>query len=320
MAARSKGSTDEEHDEQPGTPRQSRHEEQAVEQAQKEQQKEQQERQEERERKSAPKVTDAKAPKVGTSYSAEEVHGHVMEEAEEEMERPAAELAWSAIAAGMAISFSFLAVAFITPFFEPRAHEAAAGLAYPIGFMFVVTANYQLFTENTLEPVVPVLHRRTRDSFNKLLRLWAIVLPLNLIGALIFALLLAYTPVVKPELHHSLDEVAAAATSGTALTIFYKGIWAGWLVALMAWLLAAAKETTSKLLLIWLTTAPIAALGFKHSIAGATEAFYRAATGGSSWGDVLFRFEIPAIIGNIIGGIVLVALVNHGQAGGGKAK
>jgi formate/nitrite transporter FocA (FNT family) len=308
MAARSKGSAGEEHDEQRGNERES---------SQKEH-KQQQEKQDERERKSAPKITDAKAPKIGTSYSAEEVHGHVVEEAEAEMERPAAELAWSAIAAGMAISFSFLAVAFITPFFAPNAHEAAAGLAYPLGFIFVVTANYQLFTENTLEPVVPLLHRRTRDSLKKLLRLWAIVLPLNLIGALIFALLLAHTPVVKPELHHSLDEVSAAATSGTALTIFYKGIWAGWLVALMAWLLAAAKETTSKLLLIWLTTAPIAALGFKHSIAGATEAFYRAATGASSWGDALFRFEIPAVLGNIVGGIVLVALVNHGQAGGGK--
>jgi formate-nitrite transporter family protein len=306
METRAKGTAQEEHAEN--------HEEHS------EEQREQHEQEKEHERKSAPKVTDAKAPEVGTSYSAEEVHGHVVEEGEAEMDRPAAELAWSAIAAGMAISFSFLAVAFITPFFERRAHEAAAGLAYPIGFIFVVAANYQLFTENTLEPVVPVLHRRTRESLNKLLRLWAIVLPLNLIGALIFALLLAHTPMVSPELHHSLDEVSAAATNGTALMVFYKAIWAGWLVALMAWLLAAAKDSTSKILLIWLTTAPIAALGFKHSIAGATEAFYRAAMDANSWGDVIFRFEVPAILGNIIGGIVLVALVNHGQAGGGKSK
>ena len=281
---------------------------------------EQHEEQEKLQRESAPKVTDAKAPEVGTSFSAKEIHDHVLQEGEDEMERPAAELAWSAIAAGMAISFSFLAVAFITPFFEPRAHEAAAGIAYPLGFMLVVSANYQLFTENTLEPVVPVLHHRTRESFNKLLRLWAIVLPTNLLGALIFALVLAHTPVVSPELQHSLGEVAAAATNGTAPMVFYKAIWAGWLVALMAWLMASTQDTTAKLILIWLTTAPIAALGFKHSIAGATEAFYRATTGASTWSDVIFRFEIPAILGNIVGGIVLVALVNHGQAGRGTSK
>ena len=28
---------------------------------------------------------------------------------------------------------------------------------------------------------------------------------------------------------------------------------------------------------------------------------------------MLFGFEVPAILGNVIGGVVLVALVNHGQ-------
>jgi formate/nitrite transporter FocA (FNT family) len=81
----------------------------------------------------------------------------------------------------------------------------------------------------------------------------------------------------------------------------------------MAWLIAATHDTTAQIILVWLTTSPIAAFGFKHSIAGAVEAFYRAAMADATWSQMIFRFEIPAIFGNIVGGVVLVALLNHGQ-------
>lgn len=79
-------------------------------------------------------------------------------------------------------------------------------------------------------------------------------------------------------------------------------------------LIASTHETLAQIVLIWLTTGPIGAFGFKHSIAGAVEAFYLASAGGVSWGTALWQFELPALIGNILGGVVLVALVNHGQA------
>jgi formate/nitrite transporter FocA (FNT family) len=81
----------------------------------------------------------------------------------------------------------------------------------------------------------------------------------------------------------------------------------------MAWLVAATRDTTAQIILVWLTTAPIAAFGFKHSIAGAVEAFYRATLGDATWSQMIFTFEVPAILGNVVGGVVLVALVNHGQ-------
>jgi formate/nitrite transporter FocA (FNT family) len=109
--------------------------------------------------------------------------------------------------------------------------------------------------------------------------------------------------------------VAREATKGGAAVVFLKAIWAGWLVALMAWVLASTKETIAQIALVWITTAPIAAFGFKHSIAGATEAFYRVAIGDAGLGEMLTSFELPALAGNVVGGIVLVALVNHGQAG-----
>jgi len=253
------------------------------------------------------------APQVGTRFSAEEIHDNVLEAAEEELDRPASELVWSALASGLLLGFSFLTVAFLTSLVPPAYKEVMTALGYPLGFFYVVHARHQLFTENTLEPVIPLLEKRNRETLGQLLRLWGIVLPANLLGALIFAEVLAHTQVIEPKLVTHLLDAARTSTEATAQLVFYKGIWAGWLIALMAWLISATRDTTAQILLVWLTTAPIAAFGFKHSIAGAAEAFYRAAMGYASWTQMIFTFEIPAILGNIVGGVVLVALLNHGQ-------
>jgi formate-nitrite transporter family protein len=261
---------------------------------------------------------DSKQPQAGTRYSAEEVHENVLDAAEDELDRPALELTYSGVAAGLAIGFSWLATALVSSRMSPENHAIAAALSYPLGFVFVVLAAHQLFTENTLEPVIPLLEKRDGKTFRKVMRLWGIVLPANLIGCMLFSLVIAKTEALDPALNGPLLNVAREATKGGAVLVFYKAIWAGWLVALMAWILAAARDTTSQILVIWLTTAPIAAFGFKHSIAGATEAFYRGWIGDASWGEMWLSFEIPALLGNIVGGVVLVAMVNHGQAGGGK--
>ena len=225
------------------------------------------------------KSSEGGGPEVGTRYSAEEIHDNVSEAAEEELQRPVSELAWSALASGPLLGFSFLAVAFLTSVFPPSLHTAATAIAYPLGFVYVVHARHQLFTENTLEPVIPLLEKRDGETLRQLLRLWAIVLPFNLIGALLFALVLAHTQVVESKLLAPLLDAARASTEASTMLVFYKAIWAGWLIALMAWLIASTRDTTAQIALVWLTTAPIAAFGFKHSIAGAAEAFYRSAVG-----------------------------------------
>jgi formate-nitrite transporter family protein len=257
-------------------------------------------------------------PEEGTRFSAEEIHENILKAAESELERPFSELSLSGLAAGLGIGFSFLAVALLADHMPAQHHAIAALIAYPIGFIYVVIARHQLFTENTLEPVIPLLERRTMEMLRRLLRLWAIVLPANLIGAALFALVLARTGSIEPSMHGSLLETARNATKGGAALVFIKAIWAGWLVALMAWMIASTHETIAQIALIWLTTAPIAGLGFKHSIAGATEAFYRVFAGDAPFIDMFTSFELPALAGNIVGGIVLVAMINHGQAGGGS--
>ena len=263
-------------------------------------------------------------PAVGTRLSAREIHDNVKESANEELRRPFAALAWSAVEAGLAISFSFLAAGYLAsllgPESSPEHRHALAAAAYPLGFIFVVLARSQLFTENTLEPLVPLFDDFRARTLLRVLRLYGIVLAFNLLGALLIALVVAQTPAVRPELHASLSEVARTATEGGFVTVFYKAIFAGWLIALMAWLVASTRATGAQIVLVWLTTAPIAALGFRHSIAGAVEAFYRAGRGEAGWAEMVVGFVVPAVLGNVLGGGTIVALLNHGKVSGDKER
>jgi len=254
-------------------------------------------------------------PQKGTRYSAAEIHENVLEAAEEELGRPFTELAMSGLASGLLIGFSFLAAALVESLLPPKLHALGGAIGYPLGFVFVVMARHQLFTENTLEPVIPLLEHRSATALRKVLRLWAIVLPANVIGAAVFGFVVARTNLVEPSVRASLFSVSERSISGGFLLVFYKAIWAGWLVALMAWLVASTKDTIAQIALVWLTTAPIGALGFKHVVVGAVEGFFAVFVHRTSLGAMLGSFGVPALLGNILGGVVLVALVNHGQVG-----
>ena len=252
-------------------------------------------------------------PESGTRLSALEIHENIRGPAVEELERPASSLLFSSLAAGMLIGFSFLASAFASHYSPEAYKHALASIAYPVGFIFVIMGRSELFTENTLEPVIPLLHKRDAATLRKMLRMWGLLIVGNLVGALIFAWILGRTTVIDGSLHPSMQEIASQATQGGFGEVFYKSIFGGWLIALLAWLLASTVETTAQLFMIWVTTVPISAFHFRHSIAGSVEAFYRVASGTAGWGEMLGGFVVPALLGNALGGVLLVALFNYAQ-------
>jgi formate/nitrite transporter FocA (FNT family) len=255
----------------------------------------------------------AEKPKDGTRLTAEQIHENVLRPGEHEIRRTAAALLWSALAAGLVIGFSPLASAFAAHVVPSPYEHAAAAAAYPLGFIYVIMARSELFTENTLVPVVPLLERRDLETLRLVGRIWSLLLAGNLVGTVLFALAVARTDLLRPEYAAELLQLSREATDGSFLQIAYASVFAGWLMALLAWLLASTTSTLAQIVFIWLCTAPIAALDFPHSIANATEAFYRAAVGDASWGAMLWGFLVPSVLGNAIGGVLLVALLNYGQ-------
>ncbi|MFL6594521.1 MAG: formate/nitrite transporter family protein, partial [Chthoniobacterales bacterium] len=75
---------------------------------------------------------------------------------------------------------------------------------------------------------------------------------------------------------------------------------------------------TARVCVIIILTFVVGLFHFPHIIAGASEVFYLACSGARTWGEVLGGFIVPALIGNTIGGVTLVAALAHAQIVGDK--
>jgi formate-nitrite transporter family protein len=251
------------------------------------------------------------------AITAHVVYEAIRLEGDEELHRPAAALAWSALAAGLAMGFSFIAEALLT-FHLPNQpwRPLISRLGYCVGFLIVVLGRQQLFTENTLTAVLPLLLRTNWDGFVRVVRLWSVVLCANLIGTLLFALCVARIDIFDAPVRQTLLDIGVAHLGASFGTVFVRAIFAGWLIALMVWLLPAAE--TARVSVIIILTYLIGLGGFSHIIAGSTTMFYLVFTKTISWGTYFGNFFVPTLLGNILGGVSLVAALGHAQVVGGK--
>ena len=238
------------------------------------------------------------------------VHEVVREEGETAMGRTFSALMWSALAAGMSMGFSFLVQAILESALPQTTwRHLLTSFGYTIGFVFVILGRQQLFTESTLTAVLPVLVRRDLKTVAKTLRLWAIVLFFNLVGTTIFASMLQFKDVFPPDVTASLANVARAPfAAGFAVTV-ERAVFAGWLIALMVWLLTSARS--ARLLTILLGTYTRGVIRLTHIIASSVEAAYAVMIGAVPVSDYFVVFLLPTLIGNVIGGVSMVAIVNH---------
>ena len=237
------------------------------------------------------------------------MHEAIRFEGEEELDRSTGALFWSGLAAGLTMGLSLVAQGLLRAALPDTAwRPLLTSLGYTLGFIFVVAGRQQLFTENTLTPVLPVLRDRSRLA--DLARLWAVVLAANLLGALAFAAFAAMTPVFQADAKAAFVAIGREALQPSAGTLFLRAVVAGWLIALMVWLMPAAEH--ARLAMIVLPTYVLALAHLTHSIAGSVEVLYLVWSGVAGWGEY-GRFVLLALLGNVIGGVVFVALLNHKQ-------
>ena len=238
------------------------------------------------------------------------IHEIVRHDGEEELERRAGAIVWSGLAAGLSMGFSFLTLALIQSALPDAPwRDLIDGSGYSVGFMIAVLGRQELFTESTLTAVLPLLVRRDLKTLLALLRFWAIVLVANIAGTLIFAELLTFQGLFSEPIRQSLLEIGRDAVAGSFWPTLVKAMLAGWLIALMVWLLPAAKS--ARIFVIILLTYVVAIGRFSHIIAGSVEAFFAVLSGEASVHDYVVGFFAPTFIGNTIGGVALVALLNH---------
>ena len=238
------------------------------------------------------------------------IHEIIRVEGEAELERPTSALIWSGLAAGLSMGFSYAAQAMLTHALPdvPWRHPVAA-FGYTVGFAIVILGRQQLFTESTLSAVLPTLTHRDRKTLMATLRLWAFVLAANVVGTWLFAAALAWANPFGAEVRPDLAKLALQSMADPFGTTFVKAVFAGWLIALMAWLLPSAG--TARIFVILLLTWLVALGHLSHIIAGSAEAAYAVLTGAAGAGDYGWRFFLPTVLGNSLGGVALVAMLNH---------
>lgn len=232
----------------------------------------------------------------------------------EQINRPSPSLILSSVAAGLILGFTAMAVAVVatctSTLNEPFALRLATALVYPLGFIICIMSGTQLFTEHTATAVYPVLERKA--GLIQLFRLWLLVILGNLVGAIASAGLLTIADgVIEAEVGYV--AIAHHLVSYSDLTLIVSAILAGWLMALGGWLILASPPAINQIVCIYIVTFLIGLGGLHHSIAGAVEMFTALFISDQFSLAEAIRFVSLAMVGNLIGGSVFVALLNYGH-------
>lgn len=263
---------------------------------------------------------ESSAQPTAKDQSVPEIFEPLVEEGEVELQRSLLDLALSGLIAGLDIGFGPLAMAVVAGRLHDAFHLSVmqaiffGSFLYPLGFIFVVMGKSELFTENTVTPVAGILSGE--GSVAKLARRWAVIIPCNLVGTVAFSLFASHTSVVFSASYAPIYRaMGMALVSHSFLQATLAAVFGGWLVALMAWLMQAAKSNTAHLIIIYITTYLLVALELYHCIIGSIEVLLGMFAGAPiTWATWFLSFVIPAVLGNAIGGVTFVTALKGFQA------
>ncbi|MBJ9243512.1 formate/nitrite transporter family protein [Citrobacter koseri] len=240
------------------------------------------------------------------------IHEHIRQDGEKELERDAMALLWSAIAAGLSMGASLLAKGiFHVQLDGVPGSFLLENLGYTFGFIIVIMARQQLFTENTVTAVLPVMQNPTMGNAGLLMRLWSVVLLGNVVGTGIAAWAFEYMPIFDEETRDAFVKIGMDVMKNSPGEMFANAIISGWIIATMVWMFPAAGA--AKIVVIILMTWLIALADTTHIVVGSVEILYLVFNGTLHWSDFFWPFALPTLAGNICGGTFIFALMSHVQ-------
>lgn len=234
---------------------------------------------------------------------------------QDEIERPLQSLWWSGLVAGLSIGFSLLVPAMLRRYLPDEEWASIiAQLGYSAGFVIVILSRQQLFTENVITAVVPVIARPNGRNLLLMARLWSVVLVANVCGTILFALFLKYSGAIDDDLARAVGTVSEHAFEGTSGAIVGRAMVSGFLIASLVWIMAGIEG--SRLAIIVGMTYLIALGNFDHIVAGSVEAAWLVVDGQRTIGEAIGHFFVPTLIGNVVGGTLIFTLLAYGQIRG----
>ena len=240
------------------------------------------------------------------------LHEIIRSQGDQELERTLAALWWSALAAGLSMGLSLMAMGlFYARLPEGDSAQVIASIGYSAGFLAVILARQQLFTENTLTAVLPVMTAPTLTNLGRLLRLWSVVLLGNLAGTVLVAWVMLELPIFDAKTDVAFLEVGRKVMKNDISQMFAKGIVSGWMIATMVWMIPSMEH--AKIWIILMITYLMALGDFTHIVVGSVEVSYLVWAGDETWRSFWLEFALPTLAGNIIGGSFIFGLISHAQ-------
>lgn len=253
------------------------------------------------------------APAVGAAvrdrFGTDEIFQRIIVAADEEIGTPGRELLFSGLAAGFCITITVLLYASLTA--ASGGNPLISPLLYPVGFVYIILGGYNLYTEDTLPPVALVLERLA--SLPALFRVWGTVLTGNFLGGALGALLLSTTGVLSPEAADAALEISQKGMETPFADLFFKALTAGFIVAGVVWLNFTARDVIARFALTYMAFLCIPFGNLFHVVVSFTELMYLVFSGYAVFWQGLSGFILPVVLGNTVGGAILVTVVNYFQ-------
>ena len=247
------------------------------------------------------------------------LHEIIRFQGDQELERTIAALFWSALAAGLSMGLSLMAMGlFYSRLPEDDSSQVIASLGYSAGFLAVILARQQLFTENTLTAVLPVMTEPSLRNFGRLLRLWSVVLLGNLAGTILVSYVMLNLPIFDSKTDVAFLDVGHKVMDNDLNQMFAKGIISGSMISTMVPMIPSMES--AKAWIILMITYLMALGDFTHIVVGSVEVSYLVWAGEVSWTAFWLDFAAPTLIGNIIGGSFIFALISHAQVRSDSSK
>lgn len=240
------------------------------------------------------------------------IYNIIRQEGEEELKRPLQALAFSGLAAGVLVSFSFLFRSIFHMYLDGYQVEPLVScLGYTVGFLIVILGRMQLFTENPITTIIPLLSEFSWLRLYEVIRLWSTVFFFNILGTAIAAAFYSSPYTLTPEIEAAMHDVAVKVMTLSPVENILRGIPAGIIIASIVWISPQTKYF--KFVMIMFLVYFIALGDFAHVVVGSCEMAYVVLANNASFFDYFFRFLIPCGLGNVIGGTLIFTLLVYYQ-------
>jgi formate/nitrite transporter FocA (FNT family) len=252
-----------------------------------------------------------------TSVTALIVHEAIRKDGEEELQRPVSALAWSGLAAGLSDGFLLFrsgAISLVSsrhdlaafggqPWLSTRISDCHRGTPTIVHGEHSHGDHSPACHQEPFHPSIsaPIVDRSADREFG---------------GAHAFAWVIGHTPLLKADFQDALTQLALNAADVSFGVAVLRGIFAGWLIAMVVWMLAATDS--SRVAIIFILTHIVGLAGLTHIVAGSVEVLFLVMTGARSWFSYAWGYMLPSLIGNVIGGVALVSALNHAQVMAGR--